>query len=188
MGEKLVRYTLLKKYLDNEKGRNLDDIYSNARNRAIELGSIIQLPLLGNGSYRGIYKYRKNKCLKLGLADSVNYMNKNELDLYMYCKENKPELEKLLCPIIATYEFINILPICKTDIFISDYEIKKIIEIFDRNDIELWDVDGAKQFGKYKGRTVLLDYADWNFKEDSIEGKRRFHKQLEELQMSGKIN
>lgn len=167
--------------LEKENLPNLRDVYEDSEIRALELAKLMNLEYLANGAYRGVFKLTETTCIKCGLASCLAEMNQAESELYNYCKDNKPFLLKHLCPIIATHDYINLVPKCDISKTISDAEMRKILKIFRDNNIELWDADGSSQYAFYNGRFVLCDYADWNFVEGSEEADQAFKEQLKSL-------
>lgn len=177
-------YTNLATTLEKENYPNLRDVYEISETRARELAELMNLTYLANGAYRGIFELTKDSCIKCVLASCLVGMNQAELNLYTYCKNNKPFLLEYLCPVISTHDYINLVPKCDIYKTISDTELRKILKIFRDNNIELWDADGSSQYAFYNGRFVLCDYADWNFVEGSEEADQAFKEQLETLQIN----
>lgn len=131
-----------------------------------------ELELLGSGYYRGVFRLTDKYCIKVQLhSGCTNDSNKKEYKLYKHLKAEKPELSKLLLPVLYSNEYLSVYPICEpldsTNLVLNNFLVESLYKLFEKNGVLLSDLNyRPDNFGIYDGNLVIIDYADWMFVKD----------------------
>ena len=129
------------------------------------LSEQLRIDYLGSGIDRGVLRLGENFVAKIAIQNETS--NLREIQLYNYIAANKPFLLPFLLPPIRNVHRVTIAPYAKEMSFTLESVLMQIVTLFKKNGILFTDLDRrADNFGWYKGKPVILDYADWQFIKD----------------------
>lgn len=130
-----------------------------------ELSYELQLDLLANGFYKGVFNIGDKYVAKVFVNEG--YKNAHtEVLLYKYIERKCPELLQMLCPIVAYDKHFVIMEKavpCNQKDTIKNYHIDLILKKFKLHGIVFNDLAIRKEnFGIVNGKIVIIDYDSWS--------------------------
>ena len=132
-----------------------------------ELSYLLQLDLLGNGFYKGVFNIGNRYVTKVLLNKEHTITIMKEVLLYKYIERECPKLLSLLCPIVAYGEDFVLMEKaepCDLNCTIRNYHIDCILKLFENYGIKFNDLKERKDnFGIINGKIVITDYDSWGF-------------------------